>query len=65
MRIKLIVFVFALGTSLTNAQQKNDSISIYKKLEQVNVEAIRAKKESPISFSEMKKKDIEKVSIRW
>ena len=56
MRVKLILLVFTLGTVLTNAQQKNDSISIYKKLEQVNVEAIRAKKESPISFSEMKRK---------
>ena len=46
MRVKLIILVFALGALLTNAQQKNDSISIYKKLEQVNVEAIRAKKES-------------------
>ena len=63
MRIKLIILVFALGALLTNAQQKNDSISIYKKLEQVNVEAIRAKKESPISFSEMKKKEIEKVNL--
>ena len=63
MRVKLIILVFTLGALLTNAQQKNDSISIYKKLEQVNVEAIRAKKESPISFSEMKKKEIEKVNL--
>ena len=63
MRIKLIILVFTLGALLTNAQHKNDSISIYKKLEQVNVEAIRAKKESPISFSEMKKKEIEKVNL--
>ena len=63
MRVKLILLVFTLGTVLTNAQQKNDSISIYKELEQVNVEAVRAKKESPISFSEMKKKEIEKVNL--
>ncbi len=63
MRVKLILLVFTLGAVLTNAQQKNDSISIYKELEQVNVEAVRAKKESPISFSEMKKKEIEKVNL--
>lgn len=63
MRVKLILLVFALVSVLTNAQQKNDTISFYKKLEQVNVEAVRAKKESPISFSNMKKKEIEKVNL--
>ena len=60
-KIKYIFFILYLPFTLLGQEQ--DTIKIKKTLEEVNVNAIRANDKTPITFTNINKKEIERNNL--
>ncbi|MEE2953639.1 MAG: TonB-dependent receptor [Bacteroidota bacterium] len=64
MRIKKeILIILFIVPFLSFSQQKNDTIPIKKILNEVNINATRADKKTPIAFTDLDKTDLEKSNL--
>ena len=63
MKIKTILSLSLLLTSLTLSAQNADTLIIYPELQEVKIKALRASQQTPMSFTNINKEELEEQNL--